>query len=196
MSIYHVKIRFGSITIEILAVPDDFVLDLLIKCFGFRYRQHLVNIILQSKGPISLSFNNMFNFIVQRKPEHMFRETIRLCRSYKRSIAIIPNLKGFQWEELNKVRAIVLIYINETLVRIHSNISQLTKISYLYLHDRRDFKGSLGFSQFPFLSLISRLIYNERQRSNANTFSCAKKENDYKQKVCPVISKSYFTEFL
>lgn len=65
----------------------------------------------------------MFNFIVQRKPEHMFRETTRLCRSYKRSIAIIPNLKGLQWEELNKVKAIVLIYNNETLVRIHSNIS-------------------------------------------------------------------------
>lgn len=50
----------------------------------------------------------------------MFRET---SGSYKRSIAIIPNFKGLKWEELNKVRAIVLIYINETLVRIHSNIS-------------------------------------------------------------------------
>lgn len=192
MSIYHVKIRFGSITIEILAVPDDFVLDLLIKCFGFRYRQHLENIILQSTDP-SLYLLTICSIL-------SCSVNLNSCTGKQVGSADLTsvhfNLKGLKWEELNKVRAIVLIYINETLVRIHSNISQLTKISYLYLHDRRDFKGSLGFSQFPFLSLISRLIYNERQRSNANTFSCEKKENDYKQKVCQVISKSYFTEFL
>lgn len=45
---------------------------------------------------------------------------------------------------------------------IQTYLSLQKLATYISVRDRRDFKGSLGLSQFPFLSLIIRLIYNER----------------------------------